>query len=346
MYRRYAETMQFPLPFLPSADVWSCGCVFSEAAIWVVNGAGPTHGLKGYRRRRMKAPRPDLASSDCFHDGEKLLTVVEDEHAKASRFRRRSDSVTQAVVNMIQEMLVEDPQVRLSAAQCHDKSKRLLRAAREDIDSERIQSFPASGSKLMMTSRGPSQRYNPHSLDRSGSPSGHTGKWTAIFSDTQGLAESPKSAASEDSMALSPDWRHQDYRQETSESDQRRRSARRSRPSLERSAYGQQEAQPTSDFTGYPQMPNPALKEPIEEQTGARGSKAKLPGHMSYKDADRWRQNKKDKLRTGQEVSLPDDHCDRELGDRDHVSAHQPFRCVCTSDNRPDRSSSSTILHP
>lgn len=58
-----------------NVDIWSLGCVFSEAYVWMVKG---WDGLQQFRLERKKAAdaRPGWRGGDCFHDGTHMLPQV------------------------------------------------------------------------------------------------------------------------------------------------------------------------------------------------------------------------------------------------------------------------------
>ena len=63
-----------------SADVWSLGCVFSEAAIWIANGCT---SVEEYREQRQDECVRKLHANagDLFHDGTVVLDAVRVAHA-------------------------------------------------------------------------------------------------------------------------------------------------------------------------------------------------------------------------------------------------------------------------
>ena len=106
-------------------DVWSIGCVLSEAAIWVVQGFP---GLQEYRRRRKMETEhiPLLKDCDCFHDGEKPLATVTNLHRTLTDDCRTSDHVTAAALNsIINETLVASDK-RLPARILYSRSQEII----------------------------------------------------------------------------------------------------------------------------------------------------------------------------------------------------------------------------
>jgi hypothetical protein len=108
----------------PEADMWSLGCILSDAVTWVVRGID---GLEDYRIRRNVELEQLGAATDayCFHDGEIRLQCVDDWHAELLDFKRPTDLITEPIWNMLSEMLGE-PDERPTAKQLLAKSRRLL----------------------------------------------------------------------------------------------------------------------------------------------------------------------------------------------------------------------------
>ena len=90
-----------------AADIWSLGCIYSEAAMWIVDGY---EGLVDYRKQRMaEISRILLKDGDCFHNGKQVLQTVLDAHTYIEERLRRSDHITQLVLHsIVDEMLWEE----------------------------------------------------------------------------------------------------------------------------------------------------------------------------------------------------------------------------------------------
>lgn len=89
-------------------DIWSLGCIYSEAAIWIADGY---HGVMSYRQQRIAETEkvPNFNGGDCFHDGERVLKTVLDTHKDIELRLRRSDYITKDVLDsMVEEMLWEE----------------------------------------------------------------------------------------------------------------------------------------------------------------------------------------------------------------------------------------------
>ena len=123
-----------------AADIWSLGCVFSEAAMWIADGY---KGLVEYRRQRTaETDRILFRSSDGFHDGERVLQSVLDCHKDIEDRLRRSDFITKDVLDaMVDEMLWEED--RPNAKALIRKADMVLLKARNRLSGDQ---FPRPGS--------------------------------------------------------------------------------------------------------------------------------------------------------------------------------------------------------
>jgi hypothetical protein len=115
-----------------AGDIWSLGCVFSEAAIWIADGYD---GLTDYRdQRRFEMEITPLRNGDCFHDGEQVLQSVLDMHGDIESRLRKSDYITKDVLDsMADEMLWEED--RPTAKALWRKADVILGRAREKLAS-------------------------------------------------------------------------------------------------------------------------------------------------------------------------------------------------------------------
>ena len=94
-----------------SGDIWSLGCIYSEAAIWIADGYT---GLEEYRYQRQveassTCPIPSIDTFSPFHNGTEILQSVLDAHTDIEDRLRRSDNTSKNVLDtMVQEMLWEE----------------------------------------------------------------------------------------------------------------------------------------------------------------------------------------------------------------------------------------------
>lgn len=89
-YRPNPDFYKTRLYVTSGVDIFSLVAVFSEAVIWVVSGK---EGLDIDRRSRGAATEkiPKFRGGNCFHDGHKVLGVVETTHENLKRIIRQSD---------------------------------------------------------------------------------------------------------------------------------------------------------------------------------------------------------------------------------------------------------------
>ncbi len=130
-------------------DIWSIGCVLSEAAIWVVRGL---NGLEEYRRRRRleTIEVPNFEEGECFHNGVETLAIVREMHRDLHEQVRRADHVTQAACSMVEDMLVE-AEGRPTANYLHRKSWRIIEVAIVELKQSSTRTsmhFPTSSLQL------------------------------------------------------------------------------------------------------------------------------------------------------------------------------------------------------
>jgi hypothetical protein len=116
-----------------AADIWSLGCIYSEAAVWIADGYS---GVVEYRGQRMAEidKMPDFQGGDCFHDGERVLKAVLDAHKDVELRLRRSDYITKDVLDsMVEEMLWEED--RPGAKALLRRAEGILSRARQRLSS-------------------------------------------------------------------------------------------------------------------------------------------------------------------------------------------------------------------
>lgn len=113
-----------------NVDVWSLGCIYSEAATWVVQG---WKGLQAYRLARLlETSSMNFDGGDCFHNGEAVLATVINVPEKLKDFIRPSDHVTKPVLELMVREMLEDAVGRPTAIQLWRKASRILREAEKN----------------------------------------------------------------------------------------------------------------------------------------------------------------------------------------------------------------------
>ena len=165
-YRPEVDTEGCSLAVKQNVDIWSMGCVLSEAAIWVVRG---WNGLDEYRRQRRKETKevPNFEEGECFHNGVETLAVVREMHRNLHEEIRRADHITQAACSMVEDMLVES-EGRPNANHLYRKSRRLIEEAKKELK--------RSSTRASMQSATPSRQLPPEipydNVSRTPHPSG------------------------------------------------------------------------------------------------------------------------------------------------------------------------------
>jgi hypothetical protein len=115
-------------------DIWSLGCVYSEAAVWIVLGP---EGIERYRQERKKATeqiKPAFNGGDCFHDGEKVLDIVLQMHRHVQGITRGGDYITGKVLEIMVMEMLGPWSARPSAEQLRTKSQRIISEANERLN--------------------------------------------------------------------------------------------------------------------------------------------------------------------------------------------------------------------
>ncbi|OCL10566.1 kinase-like protein [Glonium stellatum] len=146
-YRRNAFQAKSRLKVTQRVDIWSLGCVLSEAAVWVVRGK---IGLDKYRRERreeMEQKDPDFTDLGCFHDGTEVLRVVTETHELLREDLPRSDKITEGVLELVQRML-KKVQYRPTAYELVDMVEDTLKKSQK----QRISHQPHDSGKAEVSS--------------------------------------------------------------------------------------------------------------------------------------------------------------------------------------------------
>jgi len=115
----------------PDVDVWSLGCVFSEAAVWASFG---WRRVLEYRSRRQEEIRDrlDLEGEKLFHDGDEVLRSVEAIHTNIRQSAQIKDHITTEFLRLVDDkMLLNETDPRASAKQVYHWSKRIIKTARK-----------------------------------------------------------------------------------------------------------------------------------------------------------------------------------------------------------------------
>ena len=138
-YRPDETSVRDKLRVGQNVDIWSLGCVYSEAARWVKSHY---KGVIQYRNERKDeiSKIAEFQDADCFHDGSKVLIAVKESHRKSTTNLRTEDYITKVVVDrMITDMLEVAP-ARPTAANLWYKSKGIVLEARNQLH---LATFPS-----------------------------------------------------------------------------------------------------------------------------------------------------------------------------------------------------------
>ena len=118
----------------PDVDIWSIGCVFSEAAVWSRFG---WNRVLEYRRQRQNDVKEllDLDGEYLFHDGHTVLRIVQDIHEHIAKSARDIDRVTIKILRFVDhDMLLNEDEPRYSAKQVFHRSKSVIYTTRKEFE--------------------------------------------------------------------------------------------------------------------------------------------------------------------------------------------------------------------
>ena len=113
------------------------GCIYSEIATWIVYGLDRVTEYRNQRRAEVieKLKNRDDDDGDMFHNGEKILDVVTDNHnSMVTAGLRVDDYITLQVVHNVVPDMMEKPTVCLTAPQAHGRIINIAREARENLE--------------------------------------------------------------------------------------------------------------------------------------------------------------------------------------------------------------------
>ena len=128
-------------PVSQAIDIWSLGCVFSVAATWIILGHTGVTQYEAVRQlatrklvqaRQSQNPAPNQAEEategDQFHDGQEVLEAVTDWHQYLRNSRRRTDTITPVVLNLVDgKMLLGPAHRRINASDLCSKLESILK---------------------------------------------------------------------------------------------------------------------------------------------------------------------------------------------------------------------------
>ena len=142
-YRADGDIERVPLLIPQNVDIWSLGCVFSEAAVWLVYGKDQ---LFEYRRRRGNETEQIYGFRDgnCFHDGQRVLTTVTQIHKTLSADVRVCDHVTRRIVDMVTDDMLIPSVYRSDAMSVYRRTQKYLTDAEDQLRNSALDAVTGS----------------------------------------------------------------------------------------------------------------------------------------------------------------------------------------------------------
>ncbi|KAK4213745.1 hypothetical protein QBC37DRAFT_422527 [Rhypophila decipiens] len=124
--------LRLPNQIPTAADIWSMGCVISDAAAWLAFGP---KGREEYRKLREEFGSQvenfeDPGHYDCFHDAVGRSQAVDKMHVRIREACHPQDTITPQLLDLVQEhMLVWDWKQRLPANSVFERCRKILSAS-------------------------------------------------------------------------------------------------------------------------------------------------------------------------------------------------------------------------
>ncbi|KAH6997700.1 hypothetical protein BKA56DRAFT_6429 [Ilyonectria sp. MPI-CAGE-AT-0026] len=120
------------------ADIFSMGCVMSDAAAWVIDGqpARDEYMRKRAHETKRLSTFDDSCHEGCFHDGVQALEAVTYVHKVINTCVAKFDAITREVVQLVQNcMLIPQGDGRWSANELREELVKIKQAAEEETSS-------------------------------------------------------------------------------------------------------------------------------------------------------------------------------------------------------------------
>ena len=103
-------------------DIWSLGCIFSEAAVWIMGGRT---ALTEFRQsRKEEVSEIGIGDHDCFHDGRMALPLIRTYTKNLYSVTR--NHLTQTVLDTLLGEMLSSANERPSAEKVHDDLQRMI----------------------------------------------------------------------------------------------------------------------------------------------------------------------------------------------------------------------------
>lgn len=117
----------------PAVDIWSLGCVFSEAAVWSHYGGRRVKEYRRTRSREIKWKTNDSVEGEqIFHWGGRLLDTVEDAHEDMFQGNSASHKIVREILRQVVVGMLHHDGPRPHAKTMFDKAKEIIKR-RADI---------------------------------------------------------------------------------------------------------------------------------------------------------------------------------------------------------------------
>lgn len=124
-------------------DIWSLGCIYSEAVRWLPLSQKYTGILEYAEERKAEINKiPAFDGVDCFHNGQKVLDAVHESNDRALEGILRKDFITEKVIGMIVDDMLVDSEARSHAHWLWSKHLRILEMARKNLKKAGVPSLP------------------------------------------------------------------------------------------------------------------------------------------------------------------------------------------------------------
>ena len=179
--------LQAHLQVRQDVDIWSLGCVFSEALTWSVYG-----GIKllEYRNQRQEesGKRVGREAGYAFHDGLMKLGTVSEIHSSIKDYCRVNDQLSPGIVELIDNHMMQQTGSRAPAMHLYLNSIRLIENARHKAQDSGVRGQPPSllppSAATTLVDEFPEPRSTNGNFSRNVTPIKRTSDATPLYSYT------------------------------------------------------------------------------------------------------------------------------------------------------------------
>ncbi|KAL9604134.1 MAG: hypothetical protein Q9219_000722 [cf. Caloplaca sp. 3 TL-2023] len=125
-WRQQFSPNPIPIQVQQEVAVWSFGCILSEATVW--SSFGWEDVIEYQRSRSLKVEQClECRGEHIFHNGEKVLSTVQDMHERIRKHRQGADTIEVAILQVVDKhMLLNSKQGRCSAHDAFNHFKRIM----------------------------------------------------------------------------------------------------------------------------------------------------------------------------------------------------------------------------